>query len=509
MREEQALSLLLAGWRAPAAPERLRARVVASYRQQLQRDANVEGEEMKYCPMCRAEFAPQFRFCPVDGLPLTSGDPDALAALAPARQLESLASTHTHAASVSIDENVHAEFDADELAVLPDFAITASHTHTSAPARAEYQLTLLAEAGLWTRLTTEMRAVAAESQLTWPEFKRDPLVFARRTCDAYGRAMRQRLAEENIGYGLATALALMLMLGGAVVAVEQYHRMYPRTFARSTDDSLVLIGMLPIPTEPKQEAGAPGMAAGDKGGGMKQNRERPGGGGGGGDHQLLQANNGKLPQATLAPPIVAPNPQPPLIQNPQLPTPSSIQADPVLFPPDPRALPYGDPKSQQKELSAGTGDGGGIGSGSGGGVGSGDGTGYGNGIGWNTGSGAPKLGGGGTGCEAAVGCGGNTTNYANKIFKGHEVSRRAVINFNPEPLFTEEARRNNTTGEVILRVVLTSSGQVTNIVPVKRLPDGLTEKAIEAASRIKFTPAEKDGHKVSQYSTIVYNFNIY
>ncbi|MBA3323229.1 MAG: energy transducer TonB, partial [Pyrinomonadaceae bacterium] len=39
--------------------------------------------------------------------------------------------------------------------------------------------------------------------------------------------------------------------------------------------------------------------------------------------------------------------------------------------------------------------------------------------------------------------------------------------------------------------------------------DGLTEKAIEAARRITFTPAEKDGRPVSQYITLVYNFNIY
>jgi outer membrane biosynthesis protein TonB len=37
----------------------------------------------------------------------------------------------------------------------------------------------------------------------------------------------------------------------------------------------------------------------------------------------------------------------------------------------------------------------------------------------------------------------------------------------------------------------------------------LTEKAIEAAKRIQFIPAEKDGHKVSQYVVISYNFNIY
>jgi len=61
----------------------------------------------------------------------------------------------------------------------------------------------------------------------------------------------------------------------------------------------------------------------------------------------------------------------------------------------------------------------------------------------------------------------------------------------------------------MLRAVLSSGGQITNIQPMKRLPDGLTEKAIEAARRITFTPAEKDGRPVSQYITLVYNFNIY
>jgi hypothetical protein len=58
-------------------------------------------------------------------------------------------------------------------------------------------------------------------------------------------------------------------------------------------------------------------------------------------------------------------------------------------------------------------------------------------------------------------------------------------------------------------MVLTSNGSVTGIVPLKRLPDGLTEKAIAAARMSQFTPAEKDGRKVSQYVTVAYNFNIY
>ena len=54
-----------------------------------------------------------------------------------------------------------------------------------------------------------------------------------------------------------------------------------------------------------------------------------------------------------------------------------------------------------------------------------------------------------------------------------------------------------------------TNGSVISIQPVKRLPDGLTERAIAAAKQIQFTPAEKDGHKVSQYVTVSYNFNIY
>ena len=89
------------------------------------------------------------------------------------------------------------------------------------------------------------------------------------------------------------------------------------------------------------------------------------------------------------------------------------------------------------------------------------------------------------------------------------MSRKAVITSKPEPGFTEEARQNNVTGVVRLRAVLAADGRVRNVVAIKRLPDGLTEKAIAAARQIRFTPAEKDGRAVSQYVTLEYNFNIY
>ena len=89
------------------------------------------------------------------------------------------------------------------------------------------------------------------------------------------------------------------------------------------------------------------------------------------------------------------------------------------------------------------------------------------------------------------------------------MTQRAVITHKPEPGFTEEARRNNVTGLVRLRAVLSASGEVANVTVIKGLPDGLTEKAIEAARQIKFRPAQKDGHTVSQYIVLEYNFNIY
>jgi TonB family protein len=79
----------------------------------------------------------------------------------------------------------------------------------------------------------------------------------------------------------------------------------------------------------------------------------------------------------------------------------------------------------------------------------------------------------------------------------------------PEAGYTEEARRNQVTGTVVLKAILSSSGRVQSITAVKQLPNGLTEKAIMAARNIRFIPAVKDGKYVSQYILIEYTFNLY
>ena len=94
-------------------------------------------------------------------------------------------------------------------------------------------------------------------------------------------------------------------------------------------------------------------------------------------------------------------------------------------------------------------------------------------------------------------------------FRTNQVMTKAVITAKPQPDFTDEALENDVYGVVRLRAVLTSKGDVKNVSVIKGLPDGLTEKAIAAAMHIRFTPALRYGHTVSQYVTLEYNFQIY
>jgi TonB family protein len=96
-----------------------------------------------------------------------------------------------------------------------------------------------------------------------------------------------------------------------------------------------------------------------------------------------------------------------------------------------------------------------------------------------------------------------------RVFKSKNVTRKALIIWRPEPIYTEEARRNQVHGTVILRAVFHSSGQVTNLRVVSGLENGLTEKALEAARSIRFFPAEKGGKRVSQDIQLEYIFNLF
>jgi len=96
-----------------------------------------------------------------------------------------------------------------------------------------------------------------------------------------------------------------------------------------------------------------------------------------------------------------------------------------------------------------------------------------------------------------------------KLHVGKDVERKARLGMKPEPSYTDSARLNQITGTVVLKAVFSRNGSVTNIRTVSGLPFGLTEKAIDAARKIKFVPAMKDGKFVSMWIQLEYNFNLY
>ena len=96
-----------------------------------------------------------------------------------------------------------------------------------------------------------------------------------------------------------------------------------------------------------------------------------------------------------------------------------------------------------------------------------------------------------------------------KPFLNREVTRKAMVVMKPEPMYTEEARQNAISGTIVLKVVFSSDGSVINTRTIAGLPYGLTAMAIEAAKKIKFVPAVKDGKFVSTFMQLEYNFNLY
>jgi TonB family protein len=78
----------------------------------------------------------------------------------------------------------------------------------------------------------------------------------------------------------------------------------------------------------------------------------------------------------------------------------------------------------------------------------------------------------------------------------------------PNPAYTEEARRLQIEGEVVLRITFTASGSVEVLAVVRGLGHGLDEKAIEAARRIRFRPALQHGQAVDSTAQLRMSFQL-
>ncbi|HEX8473274.1 MAG TPA: hypothetical protein VF666_04520, partial [Pyrinomonadaceae bacterium] len=133
---------------------------------------------MKQCPTCQEEFADKFGFCPVDGTPLNGHIPHAAENLwsagEPVGDGVENPTAPTIASEFYSEETLHSE---EGTAVAAGIGSDAAIGSQVKGGREEYHLTMLEDAGLSHRLSSELRAVAHQSQLTWPEFKRDPKAF--------------------------------------------------------------------------------------------------------------------------------------------------------------------------------------------------------------------------------------------------------------------------------------------------------------------------------------------
>jgi TonB family protein len=206
--------------------------------------------------------------------------------------------------------------------------------------------------------------------------------------------------------------------------------------------------------------------------------KRVGGGGGGGDRDKLEVSHGAPPKFSMqqiTPPTV-------VIRND---APKLAVEQTVMVPPQVKITQQGPVGSLTSVLSVpsnGTGYGSGVGSGCCGGVGEGNGRGVGPGDTAGIGGGVFQVGGG--------------------------VSPPRPI-LQPEPEFSEEARKAKHQGVVVVRATVGADGKIHDPHVVRSLGLGLDEKAIEALNKWLFEPALKDGRKVAVVVDIEVNFRLY
>ena len=95
-----------------------------------------------------------------------------------------------------------------------------------------------------------------------------------------------------------------------------------------------------------------------------------------------------------------------------------------------------------------------------------------------------------------------------RLFSSQRISRQIQILRKPPPGYTSRARQNGTAGRIRVRVGFLRNGKIGFIIPLSYLADGLTDRAIAAAKRIRFKPAKRNGTPVSMVKTVVYSFSI-
>jgi TonB family protein len=189
---------------------------------------------------------------------------------------------------------------------------------------------------------------------------------------------------------------------------------------------------------------------------------------GGSEHEALLASQGVIPPVVVHPLMTLTTHVPDA--PPALPLPQTISSSTISV-----ILqgPIGDPHGVRGPASDGPGKGRGIGDGDSDGIGPGGNSGY---------------------LPLRPGFGG--------------VSVPRVI-FDPEPEYTEEARKVKQQGNVLLSCVVGTDGFVHNAHVQRSLGLGLDQKALEAVRRWKFEPSKLNGKPVAVQIQVEVNFHLY
>jgi len=184
--------------------------------------------------------------------------------------------------------------------------------------------------------------------------------------------------------------------------------------------------------------------------------------GGGGQKGLTAVTKGKLPKVAdlEKPKLTMPDPT------------VNIQKDLKMA--DNNMPQFGDPNSPLLGNSMGKGIGGGMGNGNGTGIGNGVGPGYGNGV--------KNVGGGVIGPK---------------------------IIYQPEPEFSEEARKAKFMGVVTVSLIVDQNGKPQNVHVTRGVGMGLDENAVAAVKQYRFKPATENGKAVAVYLNVEVNFEIF
>ena len=81
--------------------------------------------------------------------------------------------------------------------------------------------------------------------------------------------------------------------------------------------------------------------------------------------------------------------------------------------------------------------------------------------------------------------------------------------YQPEPEFSERARREKKQGVVILSLVVNDEGLPTDVSIIRPLGYGLDEKALSCVKNWRFKPAEKNGRPVAAKIMVEVDFHLY